>query len=518
MGSRLSKVSPTPSNNCSPNSLVTMSYGMSRNRKQTVRQKSEMDKFDLGAIKEDDKKQLLITKSLTEISALLKSSGLSVEIVGLEMVAGLVASEVMKDEKNLAVDSEISADEAFEFFDVDGNDVIERGDIEVFLTLAGFDVNQISEMSAQLIKDSDENSDGKIDRKEWRRAWVTLKSLRDFRAQVQDKELRTEMVAKFGAEGPKHIPLYAFGATRSFYRLPLYPTLPDERPQADCVFFGCPFDGSVTYRSGARFGPAAVRQASQMTSFWYNPIFDKDYSAYKIYDAGDAAATPFDIQTAMSQVYLHAKRLFNTSKRVIGIGGDHCLSWAYLRAARDFVGGPVALVHLDSHLDTGDEYHGNKLSHGTALRRAMEDDCIDIDHSIHVGIHGSASSKDLLEEDESNGWQTMFLDEFVREGPESAAKIVKARVGNKPCVVSFDIDVIEPGECPGIGFPEPGGMRSRELFTFLQGLKGINCIGGEVCEFTPEYDANEVTAHCCAQGAYEIMCLALNNVEPTEEE
>jgi len=323
-------------------------------------------------------------------------------------------------------------------------------------------------------------------------------------------------LAKYGKDGPIHIPLYAFGATISFFKLPSYNL--ESRPQADCLFFGCPFDGAVTYRTGARFGPAAVRKASQMTSFNYSQTYDKDYTAYKIYDAGDAPATPFDIETAMQQVYNYAKRLFNTSQRVIGIGGDHCISWAYLRAARDFVGGPVALVHLDSHLDTGDTYHGNKLSHGTALRRAMEQDCIDIEHSIHIGIHGSHASKDLIEEDAAKGWQTMFLEEFVQVGPEQAAEIVKERVGDVPCVVSFDIDVIEPGECPGIGFPEPGGMRSRELFTFLKGLRGINCIGGEVNEFTPEYDTNEVTAHCCAQAAYEIMCLALDNVEPTEGE
>jgi len=491
---------------------------MSFARRKTVRQRSKDETMDLEAIAADDKRKQVMLHSLQEVSNLLKSSGLSMEIIGLEMVAGLVASEVMRDEKQLAVDADVSADEAFEFFDVDGDGKIQRGDIEVFLTLAGFDVTEISEMSKKLMEEADEDSDGSISRQEWRSAWDNLKSLREFRAKAMDTELRAEMVAKYGEAGPKHIPLYAFGATRSFFRLPQYPTSPDERPPADCVFFGCPFDGGVTYRTGARFGPAAVRQASQMTSFWYSPTLDKDFSDYKIYDAGDAAATPFDIMTAMNQVYLHAKRLFNTSKRVIGIGGDHCLSWSYLRAARDFNDGPVALIHLDSHLDTGDEYHGNKLSHGTALRRAMEDGCIDIDHSIHIGIHGSMASKELLEEDAEKGWQTMMLDEFINEGPESAAKIVKARVGNNPCVISFDVDVLEPGECPGIGFPEPGGMRSRELFQFLRSLRGINCIGGEVCEFTPEYDTNEVTAHCCAQGAYEIMCLALENVEPTEDE
>jgi len=476
---------------------------------------ASMDKMDVEAIKGCPKRKQIVQHSLQEVMKLLESAGLCEEIIGLEMVAGLVASEVMRDERQLAVDQHIEADEAFEFFDIDGNGKIERGDIEVFLTLCGFNVDEISEQSRELMQKADANEDGSISRVEWRKAWSSLKSLREFRAKAHDTDLKTEMVAKYGSQGPEHIPLYAFGATRSFYRLPQYPKNPDERPPADCVFFGCPFDGGVTYRAGARFGPAAVRQASQMTSFWYSPSLDKDFSDYKIYDAGDAAATPFNIQTAMNQVYLHAKRLFNSSKRVIGIGGDHCLTWSYLRAARDFNEGPVALIHLDSHLDTGDTYHGDKLSHGTALRRAMEDDCIDLEHSIHVGIHGSMASKELLEEDAANGWQTMTLEEFVEEGPKSAAKIVKARVGNMPCVISFDVDVLEPGECPGIGFPEPGGMRSRELFAFLRELRGINCIGGEVCEFTPNYDTNEVTAHCCAQGAYEIMCLALENVEPT---
>lgn len=255
-----------------------------------------------------------------------------------------------------------------------------------------------------------------------------------------------------------------------------------------------------------------------MTSFNYAPWIERDFSNMKIFDAGDAAATPFDILTAMNQVYLFAKRLWNSSKTVIGIGGDHALTWCLLRAARDFNNGdPVALVHLDAHLDTGEEYHGNKLSHGTALRRAMEDGCVDVEKSTHIGIHGSMGGADLMKEDEEKGWLTITLDDFVQKGPEEVAEIVKERIGDAPTIISFDVDVLEPGECPGIGFPEPGGMRCRELFSFLRALKGINVIGGEICEFTPEYDSNEVTAHACAQGAYEIMCLALDNVEDPPE-
>ena len=97
-----------------------------------------------------------------------------------------------------------------------------------------------------------------------------------------------------------------------------------------------------------------------------------------------------------------------------------------------------------------------------------------------MGIHGSTASKDLILEDEKKGWKTITLDEFVEMGPVEAAKLVKERVGDRRCIVSFDIDVLEPGECPGIGFPEPGGMRSKEFFKFLRELKGVKCISGEV--------------------------------------
>ena len=95
-------------------------------------------------------------------------------------------------------------------------------------------------------------------------------------------------------------------------------------------------------------------------------------------------------------------------------------------------------------------------SHGTALRRAIEDDCVDIASSTHVGIHGSMASVDLMNEDNEAGWLTITMDEFVEYGPAEAARIVKERAGDLPTIISFDVDVLEPGECPGIGFPEPG--------------------------------------------------------------
>ena len=88
----------------------------------------------------------------------------------------------------------------------------------------------------------------------------------------------------------------------------------------------------------------------------------------------------------------------------------------------------------------------------------MEDGCVDVEKSTHVGIHGSMGSPGLMKEDHDKGWLTITMDEFVEKGPLEVAGIIKKRIGDCPTVISFDVDVLEPGECPGIGFPEPGTM------------------------------------------------------------
>ena len=102
----------------------------------------------------------------------------------------------------------------------------------------------------------------------------------------------------------------------------------------------------------------------------------------------------------------------------------------------------------------------------------MEDGCVDVEKSTHIGIHGSASSDELEKEDEGKGWLTIRLEEFVQKGPEAVAEIVKERIGDDtPTIISFDVDVLEPGECPGIGFPEPGIKTSFQFFFFKTNFK-----------------------------------------------
>jgi agmatinase len=297
----------------------------------------------------------------------------------------------------------------------------------------------------------------------------------------------------------------------------------EERPPADCVFFGCPFDAGSTYRSGLRFGPKKIREVSQMLltdcSNDYATWMDRNFGKMKIFDAGDCAPTPFDLITAVGQIYVFAKVLWNTSKKVVAIGGDHTLSWSFLAAARDKnEGKPVPIIHFDAHLDTGDEYLGSKLSHGTALGRAGAGGCIDFEKSTHIGIRGISSGPELQAHSDEEGYLTITMDEFEEIGPKEAAAKTKERIGDDPCVIIFDLDVMDTSDCPGVGFPTPGGMRNRELMTFLRELKGLNIMGGNVVEYTPDFDPTLSTAMMASQAAYEIMALALDNVEEEEEE
>ena len=249
----------------------------------------------------------------------------------------------------------------------------------------------------------------------------------------------------------------------------------------------------------------------------------------------NCAPTPFDLITAVGQIYVYTKVLWNTSKKVVAIGGDHTLSWSFLAAARDQNGGkPVPIIHFDAHLDTGDEYLGSKLSHGTALGRAGAGGCIDFEKSTHIGIRGISTGAELQKHSDELGYRTITMDEFDDIGPKGAAKITMERIGNAPCVIIFDLDVMDTSDCPGVGFPTPGfsllsydfsfffsfltifnlgGMRNRELLSYLRALKGLNIMGGAVVEYTPDYDPAHATAMMASQAAYEIMALALDNVE-----
>jgi len=297
------------------------------------------------------------------------------------------------------------------------------------------------------------------------------------------------------------VPRYAGAAT--FARLPTIEAVSDY----DIAVLGAPFDGGVSYRPGARFGPAAIRQASRHLRPAYHPDLDvSPFSVVQAVDAGDVPCNPFDIDEALQQIDDYARELVSDRHFLVTLGGDHTVALGTLRAVHR-VHGPVALIHFDAHLDTWDTYFGASRTHGTVFRRAFEEGLLLPDASIHVGIRGPLYDRTDLDDDKRFGFQTIRTVDMDRLGIDEILGRVRTRVGNAPIYLSVDIDVLDPAFAPGTGTPEVGGFTSRELLRLLRGLPAEHLVASDIVEVSPPYDHAETTSLAAATVAYDIMSL-----------
>jgi agmatinase len=281
----------------------------------------------------------------------------------------------------------------------------------------------------------------------------------------------------------------------------------------DVAVVGVPFDAGVSYRPGARFGPAHVRESSRLLRP-YNPAADVEpFATQQVVDAGDIAANPFDLETAIGQIEAGARDLLERSDRLVTIGGDHTIALPLLRAVAA-KHGPVAVVHFDAHLDTWDTYFGAAYTHGTPFRRASEEGLIDRSGCLHVGTRGPLYARQDLVDDRELGFQIVPSVEIDDIGARGIAERIRERVGERPVYLSVDIDVLDPSFAPGTGTPEAGGMTSRELLAVLRGFAELNLVGADLVEVAPAYDHAEVTGIAAAHVAYEM----LSALAPRQEE
>jgi agmatinase len=291
-----------------------------------------------------------------------------------------------------------------------------------------------------------------------------------------------------------------FAGPPTFARLPRL----DEVSDVDVAIVGVPFDSGVSYRPGARFGPAHVRESSRLLRP-YNPAQDVEpFARAQVVDAGDLAVNPFSIEEAIGQVQSGAAALLERAGRLLTIGGDHTIALPLLRALHA-VHGPVAVVHLDAHLDTWDTYFGADHTHGTPFRRASEEGLLDQSGCVHVGIRGPLYSVRDLVEDAELGFQVVHSREVDDLGIRGVVERIRARVEERPVYVSVDIDVLDPAFAPGTGTPEAGGLTSRELLAILRGIADLHLVGADLVEVAPVYDHAEITGIAASHVAYELV-------------
>ena len=290
--------------------------------------------------------------------------------------------------------------------------------------------------------------------------------------------------------------------------------LPELRDVEDCdvAIIGVPFDAGTSYRPGARFGPQSVRQASRQLRTNYHPIYDVEpFKVQQVADAGDIACNPFDIDEAIKQIEKGSTELLQKVGSIVTIGGDHTIALPLLRSINKKVGGPVALVHFDAHLDTWDTYFGAPYTHGTPFRRAREEKLFLDDASMHIGIRGPLYSTNDLKNDRELGFKTIHCDEFQTNTIDQIVKRIKDRIGNNPLYISIDIDVLDPAHAPGTGTPEVAGMTTREILNVLRGLAGSQLVSADVVEVAPAYDHAELTSTAAATIVYELINIIARN-------
>ncbi len=291
-----------------------------------------------------------------------------------------------------------------------------------------------------------------------------------------------------------------FAGPDTFARLPRL----DEVTSADILIAGVPFDSGVSYRPGARFGPAHIRASSKLLRP-YNPAAGvAPFARLQVADAGDIAVNPFDITEAIGRVEAGASALTAGGARLLTLGGDHTVALPLLRiAARRH--GPVAVLHFDAHLDTWDTYFGAAYTHGTPFRRASEEGLIDREHSVHVGIRGPLYAASDLTDDSVLGFQIISCPEVESIGVTGLLERMHARLGGRPVYVSVDIDVLDPAHAPGTGTPEAGGLSARELLVALRSLSTVTLVGADIVEVAPAYDHAEITGIAAAHVGYELI-------------
>lgn len=288
----------------------------------------------------------------------------------------------------------------------------------------------------------------------------------------------------------------AFGGATSFLRRRYTKDLAG----VDLAITGIPFDQAVTHRPGTRFGPRAIREASSLQPFdppygWngFSPL-----ERFAIADYGDMAFDYAHTADLPDRIEAHVAGILAAGAGCITLGGDHSITLPILRAHAKRHG-PLALIQIDAHTDTWVDDDAGRIDHGTFCYTAVKEGLIDVAWSAHVGI------RTVVED--NLGIHIHDAAEVHARGPLAVAADLKARVGDRPVYLSFDIDGLDPAFAPGTGTPVWGGLSSAQAAALLRGLAGITLVGGDVVEVSPPYDHAAITAVAGAHVAMELICL-----------
>jgi agmatinase len=292
-----------------------------------------------------------------------------------------------------------------------------------------------------------------------------------------------------------------------FFRLPaLLPmdhrapmTAPPSYQGSDAVLLGVPHDAGTTYKPGARFAPFHIRRVSAMVQGHQLEHGCDVFQRIAAVDGGNVAFPPFDRAVMRAAVEGEVAQVVAAGAAPFVVGGDHSVALPAMRAvARQH--GPLAVVHVDAHLDiSGPETWGDEFHHGTPLRHAIMEGLIEKGQLHQIGIRGPWGTADDAALSRAHGGTLVTAPQLDERGMGKIMAEIREKIGDRPTYLTFDIDGIDPAFAPGTGTPVPGGLTSREALALVRGLAGTRLVGMDLVEILPELDVADMTVNL---GAY----------------
>ena len=269
---------------------------------------------------------------------------------------------------------------------------------------------------------------------------------------------------------------------------------------------GVPFDGAVTNRPGARFGPQEIRRASLMLCDGLHPFFGVS-PLDVLGDAGDLRLPNASPLPVLRDAIQTAATALMAQHHCVFLGGDHSITLPLLRAAHARYG-PVGLVHFDAHCDTWQDHFGEPSGHGTWTYEAIQEGLVSPAHTVQIGLRsaGERAAREYVQDQGGLIYTARDLRGRDGAGLDAVVQSIRARMGQRPCYLTLDIDCLDPAFAPGTGTPEPGGLSSSQVLTLLEELAPLNWVGMDCVEVAPAYDHAELTSNAAAHFVWTYLC------------
>ena len=269
--------------------------------------------------------------------------------------------------------------------------------------------------------------------------------------------------------------------------------------EAKIVYFGCPFDGTASFKKGAVQGPEEIREASYGLEN-YSPYLNLDLEEdTKIIDVGDLDLQMKSIENVLEEIKVFSRRIVADNKVPLMVGGEHLVTLPVVESLIEKYP-DLHIVHLDAHMDLRNEYEGERLSHATVMRRIF--DLVKPMRIYQFGIRSGTKEEFIFAEKhcKCNHFNLDKMDNLVEE------------IGDKPVYVTIDLDVLDPSIFPGTGTQEPGGVTFKEMIEGMLSLRGLNIVGADIVELAPNLDTSGVSTACACKVVREIALIISDNI------